>query len=580
MKRISLTLVAMQMLLAASASTYFCAPDGTQSGNTYGQPCSFSNGIKKLSNPGDTLYLLEGVYYLPNTQISNKNGTNGNNIVISSYPGERAILDFRQTAYSTRGLQVRNTCSYLHVKDLTLRYSGKNNLYNEGSYCTFENLDIYGSADTGCQMKYGGGNLIIHVDSHDNFDYQHKNDNGDADFGGNADGFADKQHSGASNHYIGCRAWNNSDDGWDFFDRDNSDDVTPTIIEGCICYQNGPTEYDMRNHARYETDKAWFDNIDGQTIVNRYGENQKVTLLHYPNHGNGNGFKLGGNYSTHNVTVHHCLSVANTVKGFDQNNDAGEMKIYNNTGYDNGNNMGFHNSNYGTLHIQNNISFQGRKGDLVRAQTIVVNDHNSWNNIPVSASDFLSTDTTYILSQRNTDGTFPETITSLFALAQESPLIDAGIDVGYTYTGSAPDLGWQESANAISTLRLIDGPAEQFVSAGDSIQTVIIGWKNCDTKPSSTGKPETITRKVSNNGKTLTFTGVINEPGTYTIVTASACNETDTIVFTIHVLNNTDTGIQQEGQSTTVQKQLTPNGIIILRGDKRYTITGQRLGTN
>jgi len=234
-----------------------------------------TGSITKLSTAGDTLYLLGGQYDLDNTPVNNKNGNASKNIVISGYPGEKAILDFRNTAYGTRGLQIKSTCSYLHVKDLTLRYSGKNNLYNEGSYCTFENLDIYGSADTGCQMKVGGNNLIKNCDSHDNFDYKLGGLTA-ADFGGNADGFADKQHSGASNHYVGCRSWNNSDDGWDFFSRDNSADATPTIIEKCVCFMNGPAEYDMRNHPRYQTDKAWFDQFtspiqvtdaDGNTIT-------------------------------------------------------------------------------------------------------------------------------------------------------------------------------------------------------------------------------------------------------------------------------------------------------------------------
>ena len=50
-------------------------------------------------------------------------------------------------------------------------------------------------------MKGGGNNVILNVDSHDNFDYEEglapsKQQSGPANFGGNADGFADKQFSG------------------------------------------------------------------------------------------------------------------------------------------------------------------------------------------------------------------------------------------------------------------------------------------------------------------------------------------------------------------------------------------------
>lgn len=443
MKRNTLTLVTLLTLMTANAATYYCSPTGTADGTSKNTPCSFSSGVGLLSHAGDTLYLLEGVYYLQETTI-NKSGSKDRNIVIAGYPGEKAILDFRKTAYGKRGLKVSNSSMYLHIKDLTLRYSGKNNLYNEGSYCTFENLDIYGSADTGCQMKNGGHNLLLNVDSHDNFDYQHTGSDGSADYGGNADGFADKQHNGASNTYVGCRAWNNSDDGWDFFDRNNSADSEPTVIEGSVCYQNGPAEYNMKNHPRYETDKAWFDNINGKTITNRYGEKQVVSLEHYPNHGNGNGFKLGGNSSTHNVTIHHSLSVANTVKGFDQNNNAGTMRVYNNTGYKNGNNMGFHNAQVGTLYLQNCISFQGRGADMLTAANIVSKDHNSWDtkSVSCSAGDFQSLDTTEILRARNEDGSLREG--TLLRLKEASAMVDAGIYVGYSYYNMAPDMGCYE----------------------------------------------------------------------------------------------------------------------------------------
>lgn len=432
-----LILFAFCTLHYALCTTYYASPTGTKDGSSYTKPCSFSSGLSKINNPGDTLYLLGGQYDLGNTSINNKVGSSTRRIVIAGYPGEKAILDFRSTPYGTRGLQVKSTCSYLHIKNLTLRYSGKNNLYNEGSNCLFENLDIYGSADTGCQMKNGGNNVILNVDSHDNFDYQNGSLS-NADFGGNADGFADKQHSGGPNHYIGCRAWNNSDDGWDFYQRATTSE---TIIENCICYKNGPAEYDMRNHPRYQTDKTWFDNVNGKTITNRYGNQQVVSMQHYPNHGNGNGFKLGGGFTNHKVLVHHCLSVGNTVRGFDQNNNDGTMRIYNNTGLKNGYNFGFTTA-YGTLSIQNNVSYQGVNKDAPNSKTTIVNSYNSWNNKSASSSDFVSTDTTQILGARDAEGNLPPM--TLMHLKAGSKFINAGMDVGLPYYGIAPDMGCYE----------------------------------------------------------------------------------------------------------------------------------------
>ena len=496
-----------------------------------------NTGISKLKNAGDTLYLLGGQYDLKNTKISSKNGSSTAYIVISGYPGETAILDFRTTAYGTRGLHIASSCTYLHIKDLTLRYSGKNNLYNEGSYCLFEHLDIYGSADTGCQMKVGGYNIIKNVDSHDNFDYElDKSGNlTQCDFGGNADGFADKQHNGAPNHYIGCRSWNNSDDGWDFYQRVTT---AETIIEQCICYKNGPAYYDMRNHPRYETDKAWFDQFSTpRNVVDADGKTVEVSLAKYPNMGNGNGFKVGGGHTDHKVLVHHSLAVANTVKGFDQNNNDGTMRFYNNTGYLNGYDFGF-TTVYGTLSIQNCLSYKSKNGNATQSETTLVNSHNSWNisGLTVSASDFLSLDTTQILAARQADGSLAEG--TLLHLAAGSALIDAGTDVGLSYTGSAPDLGCYETDGVLHpTITCTSGNSEQWLMEGEYISPIVFQWGGAATKLKCSNLPTGITYKISNTNKTLTLSGSVEQAGTYTITvsTLSAETEVNSLSATLHI---------------------------------------------
>ncbi len=445
MKKILILLAAMLLTVSLSAATYYASPTGNGSG-TFNDPCSFTNGLKKLSQPGDTLYLFSGQYDLGNTAVQNLNGTASKRIVISGYEGINrsgtyaAILDFRSTPYGTRGLQVKSTTTYLHFKNLTLRYSGKNNLHNEGSYNLFENLDIYGSADTGCQMKNGGNNIIKNVDSHHNFDYETM-DGSTANFGGNADGFADKQFTGAGNHYIGCRAWCNSDDGWDFFQRVSSSN---TVIENCICFENGCPYYDMRSNPRATgVDKSWFDSKVGTKMTDRYKQTITITLAQYPCQGNGNGFKMGGNYTDHKILIHHCLAVGNYANGFDQNNNGGTMWIYNNSAYLNKQNYGFTTA-YGTNTIQNCISLAGKNSDTYKAQTVIAIDHNSWNNgYSCSSADFLSLDTTLILAPRNGNGDLP--VNNFMRLATNSPLIDAGIDVNLGYKGNAPDLGCYEA---------------------------------------------------------------------------------------------------------------------------------------
>lgn len=444
MKRLHLPIAVLLLSMNISAATYYASPAGDGNGS-FNSPTSFVKGLKMLSNPGDTLYLFSGQYDLGNTAIQNLNGNASKRIVISGYEGisrggtYAAILDFRSTPYGTRGLQVKSTTSYLHIKNLTLRYSGKNNLHNEGSYNLFENLDIYGSADTGCQMKNGGNNIIKNVDSHDNFDYETMS-GATANFGGNADGFADKQFTGAGNHYIGCRAWNNSDDGWDFFQRVSTSN---TIIEHCVCYQNGQPYYDMSQNPRaLGVDKSWFDSKVGTQMTDRYGNTITITLDKYPCQGNGNGFKMGGGYTDHKILIHHCLAVANNERGFDQNNNGGTMWLYNNSAYANNVNYGFTTA-YGTNTIQNCLTYQGKKGDSYKAQNVVAIDHNSWNGFTVTDADFQSLDTTEILSPRNGNSALNEG--SFLHLVEGSDLIDAGVDVNLGYNDDAPDIGCYEA---------------------------------------------------------------------------------------------------------------------------------------
>ena len=449
MKKILFTLVLGTWSLCTFAATYYASPTGTGNGTSYSSPASWSTALSAIAG-GDTLYLLSGEYLFNAKQTigTSKNGFSQNKrTFIGAFPGEKPILDFSEQPYGSEvtgsnnvGISVSANTQYIHIKGLTIRYAGKNGLINYGSYNLIENLDVYGCGDSGIQMKNGGNNTILNCDSHDNFDYKTMSGS-TADFGGNADGFADKQFTGAGNHYIGCRAWGNSDDGWDFFQRVSN---TNTIIENCVCYQNGPAYYDMSHNPRaLGVDKPWFDSKVGTQMIDRYGQTITITLDRYPCQGNGNGFKMGGKYTDHKILIHHCLAVANNARGFDQNNNGGTMWVYNNTGYANGYNFGFTMA-YGINYMRNNISFSGKNADQPESKTNAANDHNTWNSgFACSAADFQSLDTTQILASRQADHSLPEG--TCLRLKATSALIDKGVDVNLTYNGLAPDLGCYEA---------------------------------------------------------------------------------------------------------------------------------------
>lgn len=549
MKKTILLILLLLLGFNLSAADYYASPNGTGDGSSYGNPGSFANG-KNALNTVDRLYLLGGVYNLNAKQTFNVSGTAGNYKVIMSYPGETAILDFSAQPYGSEvtgsdntGISISEGVQYLHFKGIVLRYAGKAGILNQGKNCIFENCEVYGCGDTGIQMKRGGNNLIKNCDSHGNFDYKSVTGTGGANYGGNADGFADKQYTtpvdlnDAPNTYIGCRAWNNSDDGWDFYQR-----IGTSIITECIAYKNGPTYYDMTtNPRRLGVDKTWFDAFEGagKTVVDRYGNTATQTVANYINWGNGNGFKVGGDFTAHNVTLNRCLAVGNSANGFDKNNNAGNIFIYNGTSYKNNANYGFGNANFATLTIKNSLSFDSAKADSFNVITLVT-DHNSWNTpgVTCNAADFVSTDISLILQARNADGSLP--VNDFLRLADGSDLIDAGIDAKISYSGTAPDLGCYEKGIIDQYPGIVSDPSNknQSIIAGNAITSIVFTWSGGATGLTVSGLPIGINQVLDNTAKTLTLSGTVTDLANtyaYTVSTVGGTAVPDVVTGNITV---------------------------------------------
>jgi hypothetical protein len=227
--------------------------------------------------------------------------------------------------------------------------------------------------------------------------------------GGMADGFASKQEQGPGNQFFGCRAWGNSDDGFDTYA--NTD---PVNIEYSWAFRNG---IDIWGSAFWQSLGATF-------------------------RGNGNGFKLGGDEAKQRNRVVNSVAFGNPANGFDLNSNVGGQTLYHNVGYQNGRNYDFDSSlDAGEQHVfRNNVSLDGEGSDTFQDAS---SEHNSWNGIAAGSADFVSLNLQLATVPRNPDGSLP--YTGLFALASGSGLIDAGLDLELPFEGSAPDLGPFES---------------------------------------------------------------------------------------------------------------------------------------
>ena len=436
-KTILATLTMAVAIQTVSATVRYASPTGKDSnGTSPDAPGNLATMIGKLQ-PGDELYLFDGQYDLTSTLEIKRSGTADNMIIIAAADGAKPVLDFRKQALRSNAVKVGG--SYLHIKGITIRYAGYKGIWVEGGqYNILEQLDVYGCCNAGIQLRSGGYNMVINCDAHDNFDYQ--------DDGGNADGFADKQGNACpGNIYVGCRAWNNSDDGWDSFQRIT--EGTPTAYINCIAYNNGPATFDISNHPRVLGVDADLDIFKGKD------------LKKYPNGGNPNGFKLGGKGTLHNAELYRCLAIGHRSKGFDQNNNAGVMTIVNCTAYKNQINYGFGNSYAYTLNLYNCISLNPTGGNSSHLKTsssgTVHQSHNTWlNGFSVSADNFESLDESLVTAPRNADGTLPATLL-MHLKSTATNLIDRGTAAAYSfdnsdilsyisYSGSAPDLGCYE----------------------------------------------------------------------------------------------------------------------------------------
>ena len=350
------------------------------------------------SSAGDNIYIAEGNYTFNSTINISANGNSGNLISLLSHPDNtsRPKLDFSSMSESSSNRGIQLSGDFWHIKGIDVFGAGDNGMFISGSnnvieFCTFSECK-----DTGLQIGNGSSNnTILNCDSFYNADSSLEN----------ADGFACKLDAGDGNKFIGCRAWQNLDDGWDGYLR-GTDNIT-TTYENCWAIKNGYLK-------------------DGTVGA-----------------GDGNGFKTGGSDDKllkHHAIYKNCIAVGNVYDGFDHNSNRGNVELYNCGSYNNGRNINFSNSNIAnSLIIKNTVSLSSQNNNSLSATTTDITN-NSWqNSIVANESDFISLNIDLLLSSRNEDGNLPDI--DFMKIVSGSDLIDAGVDVGLSFNGSAPDIG-------------------------------------------------------------------------------------------------------------------------------------------
>lgn len=388
-------------------------------GDSFTDALDLTTALARVA-PGEAVLLAPGTYpiaYTPNAKNTitlAKSGTEQAPIAVVVASCGRAVIDFsfpEQTwVQDSFGFLLKG--SYWYFRGLDITRAGYQGVYVTGQHNTFEHVRFFDNRNSGLEINKGGAyTTVINSDAFRNYDPKK--------LGGMADGFASKQTQGPGNRFIGCRAWENSDDGYDTFDS-----AEVVIIEDSWAFDNG---------------------ID----VWKYGNFS----------GNGNGFKIGGNYKLANNRVLRSVAFGNRVKGFDQNHNVGGITLHHCLGYKNGINFGLG----GELtpgeqnDLKNNISL-----DAPDSIANAITANNSWNDgFAVTAADFVSLDTSEARRARNPEGALPTS--PLFQLAPASALVDRGVDLGLPFSGSAPDLGPFERAQKSedSSMRSADRQSDE-----------------------------------------------------------------------------------------------------------------------
>lgn len=317
---------------------YFCSNNGVNISSDINNPGNFIETLSCIF-PGDIIYLLPGEYFFDKTINIKCNGNQFKHICIKGFLNnepfnehEYVIFNFKNLPYicndydrdktqyyCDNGNGVNVYGNYIEFINITIKFSAFRGLENFGNYNIFDNITTSYNCDSG-HVQSGCNNIIKNCYSHHNFDYRFIK-NGEIMYGFNSDGFSDKLHTGNSNTYINCISSFNGDDGFDFFQRENTEN-DPSIIKNSVASNNGGEYIDMSMNERLLNDKDYYNKYD---------------LTKYPNYGNGNGFKLGGIHKTspkgyinyHYANLYNCISIYNYKHGINGNHTSGIIKLYN-----------------------------------------------------------------------------------------------------------------------------------------------------------------------------------------------------------------------------------------------------------
>lgn len=413
MKRLKLIAIIWLCATFATAKDYYVAANGCdRNDGSISKPfATLAKAYQTAGREGDAIYLRGGTYKITESQIMNnsdklnarvfyfdKKAEQQHPLTISGYRHERVVFDL--SAVKPRGKRVQvfyinGNCHHLknfevvgvqvtiksHTQSENIRIDG-------GNHNVVENVAMHDGMGLGVYISRGIGNTILNCDAYNLDDRVSEGGRNE-----NTDGFGGHPASASStgNKFVGCRAWNCGDDGFDLIGA-----FAPVAVQNCWAFNNG------------------------------YKKNGTGSG------GNGNGFKAGGYGMAEHPRVpsviprhivSNCIAYDNKAHGFYSNHHLGGITFINNSAFNNAVNYSGLNrksasvaadvDGYGHVFC-NNVSVSPRaKGcDIVKADRQKCHiENNTFLNKKikrVERSYFESLDPARLSAPRKADGSLPD----------------------------------------------------------------------------------------------------------------------------------------------------------------------------
>lgn len=410
------------IVTATDAKVIYVAPQGDDAAaGTIDAPLATLPAAYRLTEGGDTVCFRGGTYNVTDSQVMKikgvyafvfaleKAGTAEHSTCYMGYPGERPVFDFSALMLDGRHrfAAFYLGADYVHLRNFDIvgvpvRIKGHTQSEcvsaRRGSHCIVEDIAMHDGMAIGYYQKRGSHNLVVDCDAYNNYD-----DYSEGPYGGNVDGFGchvfDTFEVG--NVFRRCRAWRNSDDGFDLISC-----AAPVEIDHCMAFYNGYCP-----------------------------SSNPADTVNFVSAGDGNGFKAGGWGMNKRKTkcpdvcpshyIHHSLAYRNKAHGFYANHHLAGNTWENNTSCGN-------RSNYNMLNrkntfeaidvpgydhsLANNVSWTFTDASLgghlinIDPDRVTLTNNSfapSVSSVEVTAEMFVSTSVSLLFTRRLPDGRLP-----------------------------------------------------------------------------------------------------------------------------------------------------------------------------